>query len=245
MSNRWVNESRRDSWRRQAKEEGYRTRSAWKLRQIQDRYHLISAGDVILDVGCYPGGWSQVAVELSGHEGEVIGVDLVPCIPVDGANLLAGDITDSATQERVVKELNERPINVVVSDISPDITGNWSTDQAVSIDLVAKVLDFSLPLLCAGGSFVTKVFQGTGIDELIAVLKEHFSKVRRFSPEASRNASSEVYIICRNHQPWKAPDMSLRQRWETLMSHLDGNESGEEIESSTVGFRVLKRTESD
>ena len=115
----------------------------------------------------------------------------------------------------------------------------------MSIDLVAKVLDFSLPLLCAGGSFVTKVFQGTGIDELIAVLKEHFSKVRRFSPEASRNASSEVYIICRNHQPWKAPDMSLRQRWETLMSHLDGNESGEEIESSTVGFRVLKRTESD
>ena len=245
MSNRWVNESRRDSWRRQAKEEGYRTRSAWKLRQIQDRYHLIHAGDVILDVGCHPGGWSQVAVELSGLEGEVIGVDLLPCIPVDGANLLVGDITDSATQESVVRELNERPLNVVVSDISPDITGNWSTDQAVSIDLVTKVLDFSLPLLCAGGSFVTKVFQGTGIDELISVLKEHFSKVRRFSPEASRNSSSEVYIICRNHQPWKAPDMSLSQRWEASMSRLDGNEGGEEIESSTVGFRVLKRSELD
>ncbi len=243
MSNRWVNESRRDSWRRQAKEEGYRTRSAWKLRQIQDRYHLIRAGDVILDVGCHPGGWSQVAVELSGHEGEVIGVDLVPCIPLEGAKLLVGDITDSAMQESVVRELNECPINVVVSDISPDITGNWSTDQAVSIDLVAKVLDFSLPLLCAGGSFVTKVFQGTGIDELITVLKEHFSKVRRFSPEASRNSSSEVYIICRNHQPWKAPDMSLSQRWEASMSRLDGNEGGEEIEPSTVGFRVLKRSE--
>ena len=132
MSNRWENERRRDSWRRQAKEEGYRTRSAWKLRQIQDRYHLIRAGDVILDVGCHPGGWSQVAVELSGLEGEVIGVDLLPCVPLDGANLLVGDITDSATQESVVRELNERPLNVVVSDISPDITGNWSTDQAVS-----------------------------------------------------------------------------------------------------------------
>ena len=245
MSNRWVNESRRDSWRRQAKEEGYRTRSAWKLRQIQDRYHLIRAGDVILDVGCHPGGWAQVAVELSGEEGEVIGVDIVPCIPLEGAKLLVGDITDIAIQESVVRELAQRPLNVVVSDISPDITGNWSTDQAVSIDLVAKVLDFSLPLLCAGGSFVTKVFQGTGIDELIGVLKEHFSKVRRFSPEASRNASSEVYIVCRNHQPWRTPNISLTKRWEESMSRLDGNESGEDVEPSTVGFRVLKRTEAD
>jgi 23S rRNA (uridine2552-2'-O)-methyltransferase len=184
-------------------------------------------------------------VELSGVEGEVIGVDLVPCIPIEGAKLLVGDITDIVIQESVVRELAQRPLNVVVSDISPDITGNWSTDQAVSIDLVAKVLDFSLPLLCAGGSFVTKVFQGTGIDELIAVLKEHFSKVRRFSPEASRNASSEVYIVCRNHQPWRTPNISLTKRWEESMSRLDGNESGEDVEPSTVGFRVLKRTEAD
>jgi len=184
MSERWAQDRRRDSWRRQAKEEGYRARSAWKLKQIHDRYNIIREGDAILDVGCHPGGWSQVAVEVSGERGLVIGVDLLPCIPVDGAKLLVGDITSQETQEQVLEELNGRSLNVVVSDISPDITGNWSTDQAVSIDLVVKVLDFSLPLLCAGGAFITKVFQGVGIDELIGVLKPHFSMVRRYSPEA-------------------------------------------------------------
>ncbi|MDP7001789.1 MAG: RlmE family RNA methyltransferase [Candidatus Poseidoniaceae archaeon] len=244
MADRWVNEHKRDSWRRQAKEQGYRARSAWKLRQIQDRYRLLRKGDTVLDVGCHPGGWTQVAVEQVGEEGLVVGVDILPCIPVEGAKLLLGDITDSMIQEQVLEELGERPLNAIVSDISPDITGNWATDQAVSIDLVIQVLDFSLPLLCSGGSFVTKVFQGTGIDELILVLREHFSKVRRYSPEASRNSSSEVYVVCRNHHAWKVDGETLQERWERAVSRLDGG--GEEDRSESIkGLRIVRRSSSD
>ena len=109
--------------------QGYRARSAFKLLQIQDKFKLIRDGDVVLDVGCHPGGWSQVAVELVGDGGVVIGVDLEPCQPVEGAILLVGDITEAATQDRILSELDGRVINTIVSDISPDITGNWDIDQ--------------------------------------------------------------------------------------------------------------------
>lgn len=244
MAERWVQDHRRDAWRRQAKEKGYRARSAWKLKQIQERHNLIRKGDVVLDVGCHPGGWAQVSVELAGEDGHVVGVDLEPCVPVEGATLLVGDITDIGTQERVQRELGDEQINVVVSDISPHITGKWDTDQAVSIDLVAKVFDFALPLLCPGGSFVTKIFQGTGVDELLQVLKPHFSKVRRFSPEASRNSSSEVYVICRNHRPWKGPKKSVQLRWEEAVTKLLDSQdktSGEPEAVSAKSFRVVRR----
>ena len=128
MADHWIENHKRDSWRRQAKSSGYRARSAFKLLQIQEKFKLIRESDVVLDVGCHPGGWSQVAVELVGPEGVVIGVDLEPCQPVDGALLLVGDITESSTQDRILSELNKRPINTIVSDISPDITGNWDID---------------------------------------------------------------------------------------------------------------------
>ena len=243
MSERWIQDHRRDSWKRQAKEEGYRARSAWKLKQIHEKHGLIREGDNVLDVGCHPGGWAQVAVELSGSKGIVIGVDLMPCITVEGAKLIVGDITEKETQKKILEELEEQPLNVIVSDISPHITGNWSTDQAVSLDLVLDVLDFSLPLLCAGGSFVTKIFQGVGVDELLDVLKPHFSKVRRFSPEASRNSSSEVYVVCRNHKPWLSSSISLKDKWEEAVNRLDGDNSDEEESGSHIGFRVVRKSE--
>ena len=143
MADHWIENHKRDSWRRQAKASGYRARSAFKLLQIQKRFKLIREGDVVLDVGCHPGGWAQVAVELSGEDGVVIGVDLDACQPVEGATLLVGDITDEMTQERILDELQGRPINTIVSDISPDITGKWDVDQTVAMTLVADVFDFS------------------------------------------------------------------------------------------------------
>ena len=182
MADHWIENHKRDSWRRQAKASGYRARSAFKLLQIQEKFKLIREGDVVLDVGCHPGGWAQVAVELVGDEGTVIGIDLEPCQPVEGALLLVGDITEESTQQRIFSELDGRVINTIVSDISPDITGNWDVDQAVAMTLVADVLDFSLDLLGYGGWFTTKIFQGVGIEELIEAIKPYFSEVRRFSP---------------------------------------------------------------
>ena len=242
VADHWIENHKRDSWRRQAKASGYRARSAFKLKQIQAKFELMRQGDVVLDVGCHPGGWAQVAVEEVGDTGTVIGIDLEPCQPVDGAQLMVGDITDPLTQERIVKELEQRQVNAVVSDISPDITGKWDVDQAVAMTLVAKVFDFALPLLCSGGWFVTKLFQGVGVEELIEAVKPHFSQVRRFSPEASRNSSSEVYLICRNHTPWKAKSISILDRYENAVNKiLGGEETVEEVEATPTNFRVRRK----
>ncbi len=241
MADHWIENHKRDSWRRQAKSSGYRARSAFKLIQIQEKFKLIREGDVILDVGCHPGGWSQVAVEMTGEDGIVIGVDLEPCQPVEGALLLVGDITESSTQDRILQELGGRVINTIVSDISPDITGNWDIDQAVAMTLVADVLDFSLDLLCKGGSFTTKIFQGVGIEELITAVKPYFSEVRRFSPMASRNSSSEVYLVCRNHMPWIKREVSIRQTYESLLDEKLNPIEEELDETVYTSFKVRKK----
>tara|TARA_Y100000591_G_scaffold85043_1_gene71674 strand:+ start:3135 stop:3863 length:729 start_codon:yes stop_codon:yes gene_type:complete len=241
VADHWIENHKRDSWRRQAKSSGYRARSAFKLIQIQEKFKLIREGDVILDVGCHPGGWSQVAVELTGEDGIVIGVDLESCQPVEGAILLVGDITESSTQDRILQELGGRVINTIVSDISPDITGNWDIDQAVAMTLVADVLDFSLDLLCKGGSFTTKIFQGVGIEELITAVKPYFSEVRRFSPMASRNSSSEVYLVCRNHMPWIKREVSIRQTYESLLDEKLNPIEEELDETVYTSFKVRKK----
>ena len=201
MSKRWYSEHRSDPWRRKARQEGYRARSAFKLKEIQEKFSPIRLGDAVLDVGCAPGGWSQVACELVGKEGVVVGVDLQTTSPMDGAFFIIGDIQDKIIQDATREAFQGRVINTIISDISPDISGRYDIDQAVSIDLVTMVCDFSLPLLNPGGAFITKVFQGPGLDALVRALKRRFSKVHRFSPISSRNASSEIYLVCKNLKP--------------------------------------------
>jgi 23S rRNA (uridine2552-2'-O)-methyltransferase len=240
MADHWVENHRRDGWRRQAKAGGYRARSAFKLKQIQSRFEVMREGDVVLDVGCHPGGWTQVAVETVSESGIVVGVDLLATQPVEGATLLTGDVTDPLTQQRLLEVLKGREVNAIVSDISPDISGNWDIDQSVALDLVAMVFDFGLPRLAPGGALVTKLFQGTGVEELIECVRPHFSKVRRFSPDASRNSSSEVYLVCKNHTPWSAPSATLSSRFEASLSQrLDGAE--DVVDSTPSGFRVVRR----
>lgn len=245
MADHWIENHKRDSWRRQAKASGYRARSAFKLLQIQKRFKLIREGDVVLDVGCHPGGWAQVAVELVGDEGVVIGVDLDPCQPVEGATLLVGDITEDLTQDRILEELDERPINTIISDISPDITGKWDVDQTVAMTLVADVFDFSMKLLCKGGSFTSKLFQGIGVEELIKAVKPYFSEVKRFSPDASRNSSSEVYLVCRNFMPWKMNrGVNIRKTYESLLEpKLSGSEIDDGPEEVYSSFKVRRKRE--
>ena len=218
MADHWIENHKRDSWRRQAKSKGYRARSAFKLLQIQTRFKLIREGDVVES-----------------------------CQPVEGATLLVGDITDELIQERILEELDNRPINTIVSDISPDITGKWDVDQTVAMTLVADVFDFSMKLLCKGGSFTSKLFQGVGVEELIKAVKPYFSEVRRFSPDASRNSSSEVYLICRNYMPWVLKrGVKIRDVYEKLLEpKLSGNEIEDGPEAVFTSFNVRKKKSSN
>lgn len=244
MADRWVQDHQNDSWRRQAKASGYRARSAFKLLQIQKKHKLVEKGDSVLDVGCHPGGWAQVAVELVGESGKVVGVDLQSCVPVEGANLIVGDITDAHTQSAVLQAIETEVIDVVVSDISPHITGKWDIDQAVSLMLVADVFDFSLPILKYGGHFVTKIFQGVGVEELIDLVKPHFKFVKRFSPMASRNSSSEVYLICKFHTPKRGPDWKIRPAFERELEEREGGlQPDEDVEPVKSSFTVKRKSE--
>lgn len=243
MSKRWYSEHRSDPWRRKARQEGYRARSAFKLKEIQEKFAPIRYGDNVLDVGCAPGGWSQVACELVGKEGLVVGVDLQSTSPIDGAYFIVGDIQDKITQDSTRETFKGRVINTIISDISPDISGRYDIDQAISIDLVTMVCDFSLPLLNPGGAFITKVFQGPGLDALVRSLKRRFSKVHRFSPISSRNASSEIYLVCKNLKPHHGGLVQTVE--EEILNSLakDGivdNSEDEEIVTKT-GFSVHRK----
>lgn len=250
MSKRWYSEHRRDPWRRDAKASGYRARSAYKLLQIQKRFELMREGDTVIDVGCHPGGWSQVAVEVTGYEGRVIAVDLEPCAPIDGVELVVGDITEKQTQDLIMKMLEGSPIHSIVSDISPSLTGQYERDQAISIDLVCAVMDFSFPILNPGGSFVTKIFQGRGIEGVIEAAKGRFSKVQRYSPEASRNSSSETFLVCVNKLPRArgfGPKETVAEFVErTMIESGILTEDEDEIEAAgKVGFTVHRATRDD
>ena len=245
MSKRWYQEKRSDPWRRQAKSKGYRSRSAYKLKQIQEKFQLIRESDAILDVGCHPGGWTQVSVEESGPEGLVIGVDLKSTSPVEGASIIQGDISDQDTIDRIEGLLEGRELNVVLSDISPKLTGRYDTDQAISLELSTMTLDVAMEMLASGGSFVTKIFQGVGIEGLIRAAKDRFSSVQRFAPMASRNASSETYLVCRNRLPKPRKSARGKSAFSQVQEHLtevgvnfEGEDESEEI---ATGFRTIRK----
>ena len=246
MSKRWYQENKRDPWRRDAKSKGYRARSAYKLKQIQERFGLLKKGFTVLDIGCHPGGWTQVAVEEVGDNGLVVGVDLLATSPIEGASLIVGDITDESVIASISDEFGGRPLNAVISDISPRLTGRYDTDQAISLELSTTALDIASELLSPGGCFVTKVFQGAGIEGLIGAAKLRFSVVSRFSPTASRSASSETYLVCQKRL--QRGDLDESTAMEHLREHLSSigvvvDESDNEEDETVVGFRKLPKRE--
>ncbi|MEC7743706.1 MAG: RlmE family RNA methyltransferase [Candidatus Thermoplasmatota archaeon] len=250
MSKRWYQESRRDPWRRQARSKGYRARSAYKLKHIQERFSIIRKGDVVLDVGCHPGGWTQVASEEVGEEGVVIGVDLLATAPVEGATVIIGDITEEATIQQIREALDGREINTVISDISPRLTGRYDTDQAISLELSTTVLDVAMYVLNPGGTFITKAFQGTGIEGLVEAARDRFSNVQRFAPTASRNSSSETYLICRNKLPRVRKRGAGLTAMEQVSKHLAGlgiltGKQEVEEEERAVGLRRISKKEEE
>jgi len=181
----------RDGFQRRARREGYRARSAYKLQEIQRRSKLFRKGDTVLDLGAAPGGWSQVVLEMVNPGGRVIGVDLVHIAPLEGVEFLQGDLRDPELQQRLA-ELAPRAA-VVISDMSPDLSGNYSVDQARSIELAELAL--AIASEHHARSFAVKVFEGEDFQQYRAAVQAEFGSVRTLSPEASRKASSEVYLI--------------------------------------------------
>jgi 23S rRNA (uridine2552-2'-O)-methyltransferase len=191
-------------YKRRADEEGYRARSAYKLRGIDDEFGVLSSGDTVVDVGASPGGWSQVAAERVGDEGRVVGVDIAPVEPFEaheaggesGAEtvFLRGDVTEDGTKARIEESVGGGA-DVVVSDASPDISGEWTLDHARSVHLARNALAVARRVLVPGGYFVVKVFQGDTMNEFRDDVRDEFEDVATYTPDASRDESSEVYVL--------------------------------------------------
>jgi 23S rRNA (uridine2552-2'-O)-methyltransferase len=188
----WQRAKRRDPFWRLAKKEGYRARSAFKLLQIDDQFHVLGPGKVVLDLGAAPGGWTQVAAERCPG-GRVVGIDLQAMKPVEGAELVRGDFTDPPTLERL-RALAPR-VDTVLSDMSPNISGAYDADHARSVHLAGQALGFAGQVLRPGGDFVCKVFEGDLFKDFLDRVRAEFDWVKVTHPEASRKASSEVYVI--------------------------------------------------
>jgi 23S rRNA (uridine2552-2'-O)-methyltransferase len=194
---RWYTEKKKEHFYKEAKRVGYRARSSFKLLQIQSRYNVIKKGDTVIDLGAAPGGWSQVAKELVEDQGVVIGIDLSSIDRIPGVTFLQGDMTKESSLKDLENALIGKKADVVISDMSPDISGNYSVDHARSVYLSMQALKTAETLLRPGGNFVCKVFSGEDLEDFIKMVKERFQVVKRHSPPATRKSSSEIYIIAK------------------------------------------------
>ncbi|WP_440007080.1 SAM-dependent methyltransferase [Halomicrococcus sp. SG-WS-1] len=185
----------KDHYYNKSKQEGYRSRSAYKLQQIDDEADLLHEGATVVDLGAAPGGWLQVAAQRVGESGTVVGVDLQRIDPLDGVETVRGDMTDEETREDVVETVGEA--DVVMSDMAPNMTGEYTVDHARSVHLARQAFETATELLESGGDFVVKVFQGPDLDDFRADVEDEFQYVRTMSPDASRDESSEVYLVAR------------------------------------------------
>lgn len=196
MPKAWIQERKRDYYYRKAKEEKYRSRAAYKLFQAVAKYHFIREGDVVVDLGAAPGGWTQAARKIVGSEGFVLGVDLKPIEPFPEPNVktIIGDITEEETVRQIL-EILPRRADVVISDASLNISGIWELDHARQIDLAQKALEIALQTLKPNGNFFVKVFQGDMLSDFIGRVKKHFREVKVIKPRASRAKSSELFVL--------------------------------------------------
>jgi len=196
----WRREQGRDRFFRQAKAEGFRARSAYKLQELQEKYRLLKPGARVLDLGAAPGSWSQFAAKIVGPRGRIVAVDLQPIAPISGVRTFTGDMLLAETQDRMVAELGG-PADVVLSDAAPSTSGIALTDHVRSIELARAALSVAERTLRPGGSFVVKVFRGPDFDEFLKSVRAHFSTVKVSIPEATRKESREAYIIGLGYHP--------------------------------------------
>ena len=187
-------DARKDHYRKLAHEEGYRSRSAYKLIELNKSYRILGPGHFVLDLGCAPGGWTQVASKIVGNKGKVMGIDTSFVEEIPGAYMLKANISDNIIEEIFL--FFDKKINAVISDLSPQVTGNWSVDHSIQISLnydAAKIME---QVLAKKGNAIFKIFDGEYSNEFYEYLKKKFLKIKLTKPKSSRKPSSELYCIC-------------------------------------------------
>jgi len=179
-----------------AREQGYRSRAVFKLAEIQQKDRIIKPGQLVLDLGAAPGGWSEYAQKVVGDQGKVIALDLLPIEPIAGVEFLQGDFTEQQTLDQLVALIDGRRPDLVLSDMAPNLSGMDSVDQPRALYLAELAFDLAQQFLAVDGVFVVKLFQGQGFEDLIALLRQSFKSTRLRKPDASRARSSEIYAVC-------------------------------------------------
>lgn len=193
-SQRWLERQLNDPYVKEAKARGFRSRAAFKLEQLDERFHLLKPGIRVVDLGAAPGGWTQISLAKGGERAKVVAIDLLPIDPIPGAILLQGDFQDVEQERRVIEAL-DGTADLVLSDMAPNTTGHNATDHLRIMALAELALDFARRILSPGGGFVTKVFAGGAEKEFLATLKRDFVVVRHAKPPASRKDSAELYVV--------------------------------------------------
>ncbi|MCO6412843.1 MAG: 23S rRNA (uridine(2552)-2'-O)-methyltransferase RlmE [Thiogranum sp.] len=199
-SQRWLREHFDDEFVKRAQREGYRSRAVFKLDEIQHKDRLIQPGMTIVDLGAAPGGWSQYALALIGRKGRIVAMDILPMEALPGVEFVEGDFHDEAVMEKLLQALDGQEVDLVMSDIAPNISGVDAVDQPRAMYLAELAVDFADRVLRPGGDLLVKVFQGEGFDELVRSLRERYEKVVIRKPKASRPRSREVYALARGRK---------------------------------------------
>ena len=198
-SRRWLKQHFKDPYVIRAQQEGWRSRSAYKLLEIQQKDKIIRRGMTIVDLGAAPGGWSQVAASLVGETGQVFALDILPMHPLTKVTFLQGDFRDASVLEQLIKQVNNQTVNLVISDMSPNLSGTRSIDQPKIMYLSELALDFAQQVLTLNGSFLIKVFQGEGFEAYLKLLRQLFKTVVIRKPPASRHSSAENYLLAKGY----------------------------------------------
>ena len=196
-SKRWLNEHFDDEYVRRAQQEGYRSRAVYKLIEIQQKDHILKPGMTVIDLGAAPGSWTEYAVKKLGSKGRMIALDILPMEPIEGVEIIQGDFREDAVLQQLMELMSGAGADLVISDMAPNLSGTKAIDQPKMMYLAELALEFAVNVLKPGGTFLTKVFTGEGIDEYKKELRQHFAKIIVRKPKASRSRSSEVYLLAK------------------------------------------------
>jgi len=193
----WIKQHVKDPYVKMSQKDGYRSRASYKLLEIIDKDRLIRPGMTVVDLGAAPGGWSQVAMDLVGHEGRVHALDLLPMDGIAGVDFILGDFTEDEILQELLGLIDKRPVDLVISDMAPNLTGSKAVDQPTSIYLVELAVDLACKVMKPEGVFIAKLFQGEGFDEFVRHVLTLFNTVSMRKPDASRSKSREVYMVAK------------------------------------------------
>lgn len=203
-SSQWLQRQHNDDYVKRAIAEGYRSRAAYKLLEINERDNILRPNMTIVDLGAAPGGWSQVALKYVG-KGKVTAIDILPIDPIEGVDIILGDFREASVHEEVLKKLNGRLVDLVISDMAPNFSGIRDVDLPRAVYLAEIAFDFAQEVLVPGGCLLVKLFQGEGFTEYVKLLKQSFATVVVRKPKASRAESSEVYVLARQYKERGVP----------------------------------------